>query len=123
MLKNPKVWLVCSVLYTSLVLYVSLADADSFLPEKKLFKNQDKVLHLIIYIVLAVVWGISALKNAIKQPLLISFIATLSFGIILESFQETISSYRTYDTVDLIANCLGVIVGTIFVMYYKHKLK
>lgn len=124
MLKNARVWLLIALVYTGIVLYINFANADYYLPEKKLFEHQDKVFHFIVYVLLAMVWAIYTLKTFSKKPLWVSFFGTFIFGIALESVQETISPYRTYDTIDLIANCLGVIVGTVFVYYFmKHKVK
>lgn len=122
--KDRWTWLLVALIYTCFVLYASLADADYYLPEEKLFQHQDKVFHFIVYILLAIVWSIYTLKTISKKPLWISFFSTFVFGIVLESVQEIISPYRTYDTTDLIANCLGVIVGTVFVYYFiRHKVK
>ena len=124
MLKNSQRILFFALIYTCFVLYISFADADIYLPEKAFFKNQDKVFHLLIYIFLAIIWGLYALKSRVKKRLWISFITTFIFGIILESIQEIVSPFRTYDTMDLIANCLGVIIGTVIVHYYmKYKVK
>jgi VanZ family protein len=124
-IKNRWTWLFIALVYTFFILYVSLIDLDYYLPKEKLFQHQDKLFHFIVYIILAIFWSIYTLKATIKGPLWISFFATFSFGIALERVQEIISPFRTYDILDLIANCLGVIVGTIFVycfMRYKVKI-
>ena len=124
MVKNPNAWLFTAILYTIFVVYISLVDADAHLPSEKWFEHQDKVFHFIIYSILAIIWGIYIHKIVSKRPLLISFALTFIFGILLESFQEKISPFRTYDFLDLVSNCIGVILGTIFVHYYiKYKVK
>ncbi|WP_198295209.1 MULTISPECIES: VanZ family protein [unclassified Winogradskyella] len=121
-LKNRKVCLFVALTYTIVLLYFSLGDADAVLPETNI-KFQDKILHFVAYLGLSVLWGYYALLFNTKNAILYSFIATLIFGIILELVQEAINPLRNYDILDLVANCIGVLVGTIVVVYYVRKLK
>ena len=119
---NKKVYLLIALIYTIVLLYFSLGDADAVLPETNL-KFQDKILHFIAYLGLAILWGYYAILLQIKNAIIYSFLSTLIFGIILELIQEVVNPLRTYDILDLLANCIGVIVGTIIVVWYNGKLK
>ncbi|WP_299113697.1 VanZ family protein [uncultured Winogradskyella sp.] len=122
-LKNSKFYLVIAVAYTFILLYFTLGNPDEVLPETNI-KFQDKIFHFIAYITLAILWGLYFFTGHYKKGLLISFIATLIFGVVLELVQEVINPLRNYDNLDLLANCVGVVVGTIVVLYYKNlKLK
>ena len=121
-LKNRKAYLFVAIIYTMVLLYFSLGDAEGVLPETNI-KFQDKILHFIAYLALAILWGYYALLFKNKNSIFYSFIATLIFGIILELIQEVVNPLRNYDILDLVANCIGVIVGTVIVAWYNRKLK
>lgn len=122
MLKSSKVYLFAATAYTFLLLYFSLGNPDKVLPETGI-EFQDKIFHLIAYIVLAIVWSLYFLKSHLKNALVISFLSTLTFGVLLEILQEVINPLRNYDNLDLLANCLGVIIGTIIVVLYNRTYK
>ena len=104
-------------------MYFSLADPETVLPEDRI-PHQDKLMHLVAYVLLAFFWGLYGYSRLKNKALIITFSATLVFGIVLESVQEMINSSRTTDVLDLIANCTGVVLGTIIVHYYqKSKYK
>ena len=112
-----------STLYTLVLLYFSLADPETVLSEDRI-PHQDKLMHLVAYVLLAFFWGIYGCFRVGNKVLIITFSATLVFGIVLEAVQEIINSSRTTDVLDLIANCTGVVLGTVFVHYYqKSKYK
>ena len=76
----------------------------------------DKIYHFAAYVVLAILW-LSYFKSfGKKYSLLVVFIVTFSFGVLLELIQHQLNSNRTYDIFDLMANCLGVIIGTIIAL-------
>lgn len=121
--KSKSVLLGLALVYTIVLLYFSLSNADAVLLNP-IIKYQDKLLHFLAYLVLAFIWGLYLNRTALKVPLLISFLATFAFGIVLEVFQEYINPLRTTDLFDGISNCFGVIVGTLIVRYYqKTKVK
>ncbi|MFP4844177.1 VanZ family protein [Winogradskyella sp. PE311] len=73
----------------------------------------DKIYHIIAYIGLAFLW-ITYFKPSIKkETVYLVFSCLILFGVVLELIQHQLNSNRTYDTVDMIANCLGVIFGTL----------
>ena len=77
------------------------------------FSFEDKIYHLIAYAILAFLW-ISYFKVTKRKSILKGlFIGLLAFGVILESIQHQINPNRTFDFYDLIANCLGVVFGTV----------
>ena len=77
-------------------------------------KSSDKYLHVIAYFVLSCVWYFS-LQEKIKKPVfrytLISLI--ILYGIILEALQGGITSYRTADFYDVIANTTGILLASL----------
>lgn len=109
-----------AVIYSLVLIYFSLANADAALPNHKI-PYQDKWLHLLSYIILAFVWGLFSTKSYKRKALLTSFLCTLVFGILLESIQETINPTRTTDLFDGLANVVGVVIGTVIVYYYQNN--
>jgi VanZ family protein len=72
----------------------------------------DKIYHLIAYLGLAFLWVTYFKSSKKKYGVLIIFFATFFFGVFLELVQHQLNPNRTYDSYDLMANCLGVLLGT-----------
>ena len=105
-----------------LLLYFTFNDSAAIL-EDHIIVHQDKILHFCAYIFLAFIWGYYMLLSSAKKGILYSFISTLVFGVLLEIIQERVNPSRTFDVLDLMANCAGVTVGTIIVASSKTYLK
>lgn len=75
-------------------------------------KSGDKYLHFIAYFGLTILWYF-ALKDRIKEKMFKFFVplALVLYGIILEGLQSNLTTYRTGDIYDAIANTAGVIVA------------
>ncbi len=78
-------------------------------------KSGDKYLHFIAYFGLSVIWYF-ALKDRIPKRVfkIIVPLGLIIYGIILEGLQSGLTTYRTGDLYDALANTAGVIVGLIF---------
>ncbi len=122
MLKSKTAILFVSISYSLLLLYFTFNDSAAIL-EDHIIVHQDKILHFCAYIFLAFIWGYYMLLSSAKKGILYSFISTLVFGVLLEIIQERVNPSRTFDVLDLMANCIGVIVGTIIVASSKTYLK
>ena len=122
MLKNRKFYFFIALIYTIVLLYFSLVDISGVLPDTNI-KLQDKILHFLAYLVLSVLWGYYTILLKTKNAIIYSFLATLIFGVILELVQEVVNPLRDYDILDLLANCIGIMFGTVVVIWYNRKLK
>ena len=122
MLKNRKFYFFIALIYTIVLLYFSLVDISGVLPDTNI-KFQDKILHFLAYLVLSVLWGYYTILLKTKNAIIYSFLATLIFGVILELVQEVVNPLRDYDILDLLANCIGIMFGTVVVIWYNRKLK
>ncbi len=106
-----KLLLLAAIAYTILLVIVSLIDLSGVPSLGSSF--DDKIYHFLAYLVLAILW-ITYFKNFKERTSLIFvFSGIILFGIVLELIQHQLNPNRTYDTYDLLANCLGVIVGTL----------
>ena len=103
--------LLLAVITTIIIAYLSL----SATPKIKLglgIKSADKYLHFIAYFGLASIWYF-ALKDRINKLVFKFFVplALILYGIILEGLQSGLTTYRTGDVYDAIANATGVLVA------------
>lgn len=83
------------------------------------FSFQDKLFHFLAYFILANLWILYVRLYAYKKGIIWAFIFALCLGVILEILQNKVNPNRTFDTNDMLANAIGVIVGT----YIAIKLK
>jgi VanZ family protein len=82
----------------------------------------DKIYHVGVYMVFSFLWVLwSVIK--FKSPRLLSrvLLSCLAYGILLEVFQQIINPSRTFDIFDLLANCAGVLFGTVIVVLWNNK--
>lgn len=86
-------------------------------------KSGDKYLHFTAYFGLSLLWYF-ALKERINKKVFNFFVplALIVYGIILEGLQSGLTTYRTGDIYDAMANTAGVIVALIifnrFIKWY-----
>ena len=86
-------------------------------------KSGDKYLHFTAYFGLSLLWYF-ALKERINKKVFKFFVplALIVYGIILEGLQSGLTTYRTGDIYDAMANTAGVIVALIifnrFIKWY-----
>ena len=116
MLKNKILVLVVSIIYSTLLVYLTFGNVHSIVPDTNL-EFQDKIFHFLAYSGLSFLWCYYSFLIQIKKGSLKVFLATFFFGIISEFLQEKINPMRHFDVIDLIANCLGVMFGTIIVVF------
>ena len=119
---HKTVLLILALAYTSLLTIVNFITLQS-IPEIGL-GIEDKIYHVLAYMVFSVFWALWYVKQfkAINPTLLIFF--GLFYGVTLESFQHIVNPSRTFDPYDMLANCLGVVIGIVFVtVLIKQKVK
>ena len=84
-------------------------------------KSGDKYLHFTAYMVLSFLWYF-ALRERIQNRLFKFFVplSLILYGIVLEGLQGELTTYRTPDLSDAMANTGGVIAGLfIFNRFFK----
>ena len=77
-------------------------------------KAGDKYLHFIAYFGLSILWYF-ALRDKINEKVfkILVPLGLILYGIILEGLQSGLTTYRTGDVYDAMANAAGVLVGMI----------
>jgi len=106
-----KLLLLVAIVYTILLVIVSLISLKGVPSLGSSF--DDKIYHFLAYALLASLWITFFKVYKEKSKLFMVFIVIVLFGVVLELVQHQLNPNRTYDTWDLIANCLGVLVGTL----------
>lgn len=125
-LLGPKPILFFALVYTLLILIFSLINL-SRIPTPT-FSQSDKFLHLGAYLGLTLVWYLYYFSRAVWKTvqiksLLIICLLIIAFGIFIEVLQDKLTSYRTIDSLDVLANSLGVFLGFVIIIVTKNTLK
>ena len=108
------------VIYTLALTIGSLAQVGKISVVGSSF--DDKILHLTAYFIFTALVFVYCEKLQLKHKILISALSVILYGIIIEVLQQVMTSYRTLDVYDVLANTLGVVFATIIIMFRK-KLK
>lgn len=122
-----KITLILALLYTSAITYFSLIVMD-FKVSVGGFDPTDKMLHAGAYLFLALLWKLYILfQNTdfkrYTSNLLWVAVACFLFGMLIEVLQGTLTSYRTPDWWDVLANSTGVLLAVLFFMVMAPTVK
>lgn len=122
-----KIILFAALIYTSAITYFSLIVMD-FKVSVGGFDPTDKMLHAGAYLFLAFLWKLYFLfknthfKRYTSNLLWVAF-ASFIFGMLIEVLQGTLTSYRTPDWWDVLANSTGVVLAVLFFMVMAPTMK
>jgi VanZ family protein len=114
-----------SILVALIILYLSLANADTF-NKVPLFNipNLDKIVHLGMYFgFMSVI--IFENRTSIKKGVHLFLLALipLFYGILMEVFQETLTTTRNGSIYDVIFNSAGILISLILWLWIKPFMK
>lgn len=111
---KAKLYFLASFFYTAFILLLSLVNLKKVDIVK--FNASDKFYHTACYAIMVFIWSFylveSLLKIQIKHKLVLAGCIIL-FGIIIEYLQLFLTNYRSFDWWDVLANCLGVLIGSV----------
>ncbi|WP_298946328.1 VanZ family protein [Polaribacter sp.] len=99
---------IIAILVSISILYLSLIKMPKYDVE---FNHLDKWQHTFAYFTLAICWLFALYKKTNKYFIVFGCII---FGIIIEILQSTVTNYRTGDSLDVVANSIGVLIGLLF---------
>jgi VanZ family protein len=97
-------WLAMGWIWIVSIFYVSLIPHP---PNLMSFWNADKLEHALAYSLL-MLWFCQVYRHSRSRYLLVTLLTAM--GILIEYLQGT-TNYRTFDYADMVANCVGVLVG------------
>lgn len=84
----------------------------------------DKIYHFVAYMLMTVLWYNVLQNTATKFQIAYSAGIAISYGIIIELFQQAFTSNRQEDIKDVYANSIGVLLAVLLILIYrKIKLK
>jgi VanZ family protein len=114
-----------SILIALIIMYLSLANAHTF--DKAPFidiPNIDKAVHFCMYFGLMLVIILEN-KNSIKSigHLFLLGLIPLSFGILMEILQATLTVTRSGSFFDALANSAGILVSILLWLWIKPTKK
>lgn len=115
LLKDNFIYIAIAI--TIAVVYLSLIKMPKLNVTIK-FGHLDKIQHCIAYLCLSLSWLVST-KKRIKKFIVV--LLCIVFGMIIEVLQHTLTSYRTGDVLDVVANTIGILIGLLVFNKYSKK--
>jgi len=89
----------------------------------RFLNNADKLVHAAMYFVLTFVLIYQYRREAVNDLVLI-LLATLSFSysVLMEILQMSVTTYRSFEGYDIIANLAGVILGLLLFLLVRRLM-
>lgn len=111
-------WLVCSLVWAGLIVYLGFSNPESVGIEPW-FKYQDKLGHFILYAVLSMLL-IKTFSNeiVIQNSMSNGALVALVFGVLIELGQHFFTHDREGDYMDALANGLGILLMVVLTKVY-----
>ncbi|MFL0354150.1 VanZ family protein [Xanthomarina sp. GH4-25] len=97
---------------------VSLVKLDLDNVEEIIPSFSDKIFHFLAYILFTGLWFNTffyKFRNNKNQSIIRSVIVSALFGIIIEVLQLLITTSRSFDVKDILANLLGILIAAILI--------
>ncbi len=113
------------------ITFSSLYSFEDVDPPRFEIPHLDKIVHFTFYFV-ACILGVFFLRERsrgklqLKKAVLFMIFGTILFGVLMEVFQYYLTTARTADTLDGVANTIGSISGGMLTKFYfsgKRRLK
>ena len=82
----------------------------------------DKLYHVLAYLVLLVLWYLTLEKPISKRQVTYLALCCIAFGIIIEAVQGKVNVNRMGDILDIVANIIGVLIGVIISQMWIRRL-
>ena len=113
------------ILYTFIITYVFVSPKRDF-PEIDFFIPLDKMGHFIIHALLSIIWlsyfFIRKKETFTLNKITVIIIACITYGIVIEFYQQMFLATRQADILDVLANGIGTLVGMMLFMNVKKRL-
>ena len=110
-----------SISWAFFILVLSLSHIDTSDPLEEFFiPHSDKLVHIFLYTVFSF---ILLLENKKSKGIFIRLPFALFYGILMELFQHYLTTHRSMEIYDILANLSGIIIGMLFYKKISKKLK
>ena len=114
-----RIFLVLAIAWTGVILFLCLIKSSD-LPQVSI-QNLDKVVHAFFHFMFTSLWFLFFRTKinslTITKPLVISFVFSVFFGILIEILQSLCTTTRTADVFDVLANVTGASLAVIFIVW------
>lgn len=123
-LLEHKAFVLVALVYTALLTVGSLIKTGQAVTAPQ---NFDKVLHLLAYLglgLLWMLWGVAQkpeTNGRYPQKLWLIALLVVFYGIFIELLQGILTTYRTPDAWDILANTIGVVLALLVVLLLLNK--
>lgn len=108
-----KLYFILAVIWSFVILQLCLSESSELPKIQILYK--DKIVHFIFYLVFVFLWFKTNLFNT-KLKLFLLFFLAVSFGIAIEYGQKYLTTTRSFDWFDMLANSFGAAFSTFYFM-------
>jgi len=124
-LLGHKILFVLVVLSTGMITWVSLAKISN--PIDLDIKGSDKIAHAIVYFMFTNVWFFFFFfsdRNRMNfiQSITRASIVCFVYGALMETLQYFLTSYRSFEWNDMLANTSGIIFAALLLKVFENKL-
>lgn len=117
---KKNIFLILVLFYILTVIYGSLFNLNNISVIN--IKFYDKTIHFLTYFVLCLLVFITFSIYKFSYSLQSSIIFSIIFGVTIEFLQIKLTTHRNYDSFDILANLVGVLLMSIFIQKNKKSL-
>ncbi|TRX26612.1 hypothetical protein FNW25_08300 [Flavobacterium franklandianum] len=112
------IFLYLAIFWSGLIIYLCLKNANEI--KQIEIPNFDKIIHFVFHFVFTMLWFLY-LKKKFKisnniNLLAVTLIISLVFGIAIELMQQYLTTTRTADVFDVLANLLGAFLAAFLII-------
>jgi VanZ family protein len=113
-----------AVFWTIIVTFLCLTPSSN-IPEVSIL-YLDKLIHIFFHFVFTTLWvlffKVKMQSPNNYKPFFYSFVLSVFFGITIEILQEVLTTTRTADVFDVLANITGASLAiVVMILYFKNK--
>jgi len=117
---KKNIFLILVLFYILTVIYGSLFNLNNVTVIN--IKFYDKTIHFLTYFVLCLLVFISLSIYKFSCSLQLSIVFSIIFGVTIEFLQMKLTTNRNFDSFDILANLVGVLLMSIFIQKNKKSL-
>jgi VanZ family protein len=118
---RKNIYLSLAIIWTCSILLLCLEPASE-LPKIEI-NNLDKIVHFVFHLVFIFLWYLylfSKRKSTNYSTPIILFFVSLVFGILIEFFQQTFTTSRNGDLLDIVSNISGAITAILTLILFQY---
>ncbi len=106
-----------AIAYTLFIFYASLTNIKVNLASA--IEHKDKIVHIAMYCTYTIIWFAYFNYHEKKIKYANTILLVFSTGVLIEILQETLTSKRSGDLYDVVANSIGIIIAVLLLKQPK----